>query len=255
MRFQVLGCAGAELPKHNMPGFLVDRTVLLDGGTIGLALDFQDQLAIEDIFITHAHLDHIKAVPFFADNLVTRNARKTVALHSDQRVIDIVKENLFNGLIWPDFSLIPTPENPVIRYEAMEPEKTVQLPRHRVTAFHVDHTTPAVGYLVENEKGSRILYTGDTGPTEAIWKACDEHVLDAIIVEVSFPNRMTELALRTGHLTPDLLAKEVLKMKKLPLRFFISHSKPSFMEEIYEELGEISKEHIEILHDGQIIFL
>ena len=58
MRLHILGCAGAELPKHNMPGFLVDRTVLLDAGTIGLALDFQDQRAIEHIFITHAHLDH-----------------------------------------------------------------------------------------------------------------------------------------------------------------------------------------------------
>ena len=80
MRVQVLGCAGAELPKHNMPGFLIDRTVLLDAGTIGLALDFQDQKVIENIFITHAHLDHIKAIPFFADNLVTREAGHTVSI-------------------------------------------------------------------------------------------------------------------------------------------------------------------------------
>ena len=68
MRLQVHGCAGAELPGHNMPGFLIDRTLLLDAGTIGFALDFQEQKIIEDIFITHAHLDHIKAMPFFTDN-------------------------------------------------------------------------------------------------------------------------------------------------------------------------------------------
>jgi ribonuclease BN (tRNA processing enzyme) len=255
MRVHVLGCAGAEMPNHNMPGFLVDRTVLLDAGTIGLALDFQDQRAIEHIFVTHAHLDHIKAIPFFVDNLVTRNVEHTVHLHSDPEVIDILKQNVFNGLIWPDFSLIPTPEKPTIKFEPMMVEKTMQLPRHRVTAYHVDHTTPAVGYLVENEKGKRIVYTGDTGPTERIWTACDEHTLDAVIVEVSFPNKMTDLAIKSGHLTPDLLAKEVLKMKNLPLRFFISHSKPSHKDEIYEELAEISREYIEILQDGQIIFL
>ena len=84
MRLQVLGCAGAELPGHNMPGFFIDHTVLLDAGTIGLALDFQDQNAIEDIFITHAHLDHIKAIPFFADNLVIREAGNECAAQKTQ---------------------------------------------------------------------------------------------------------------------------------------------------------------------------
>ena len=255
MRLQILGCAGAELPKHNMPGFLIDRTILLDAGTIGMALDYQDQMAIEDIFITHAHLDHIKAIPFFADNMVTRESEKTVSIYSDSEVIEILKQNLFNGLVWPDFTKIPSPEKPAIKFVPMKAQTTVRLGKHQVTAYHVNHTTPAVGYLVESEDGKRIIYTGDTGPTERIWQACDEHTLDAVIIEVSFPNRMTDLALETGHLTPDLLAKEVLKMKNLPLRFFISHSKPSYMEEIYEELARISREYIEILQDGQIIFL
>ena len=66
--------------------------------------------------------------------------------------------------------------------------RTTQLNKHRVTAYHVNHTTPAVGFLVENEMGKRIVYTGDSGPTEQIWQACDEYELDGIIVEVSFPN-------------------------------------------------------------------
>ena len=255
MKIQVLGCAGAELPGHNMPGVLIDRTVLLDAGTIGLALDFQDQKDIENIFITHAHLDHIKAIPFFADNLVTRETGHTVSIHSDPEVIQILKQHLFNGLLWPDFSVIPSVENPTIRYVPMASETTVKLNKHRVTAYHVNHTTPAVGYLVVSDSGKRIVYTGDTGPTDQIWQACDEHVLEAVIIEMSFPNRMTDLAIKTGHMTPDLLAKEILKMKNLPLRFFISHSKPLYMEEIYDELAEISREYIEILQDGQVIFL
>jgi cAMP phosphodiesterase len=255
MKVQVLGCAGAELPKHNMPGFLIDNTVLLDAGTIGLALDYKNQKVIKDIFITHAHLDHIKAIPFFADNLVTRGAGHSVSIYSDREVIEILRQNIFNGLIWPDYSLIPSPEKPTIRYVPIESETTIQLTKHRVTAYHVNHTTPAVGYMVENDAGKKIIYTGDTGPTDQIWRACDENILDAVIIEVSFPNRMTDLALTTGHLTPNLLAKEVLKMKNLPLRFFISHSKPSHLEEIYSELAEISKKYIEVLQDGQVIFL
>ncbi len=255
MRLQVLGCAGAEFPGHNLPGFLIDRTVLLDAGTIGLALDFQDQKAIEDIFITHAHLDHIKSMPFFVDNLVTREAGQTVSVHGDPEVIEILKQHLFNGLVWPDFSLIPSADEPVIRYVPMVAETSVQLKKHKVTAYHVNHGTPAVGYLVENEAGKRIVYTGDTGPTDRIWQACNDHVLDAVIIEVSFSNRMKELALTSGHMTPDLLAKEVLKMKNLPLRFFITHSKPSHMDEIYDELAAISRDYIEILKDGEVIYL
>ena len=255
MRVQVLGCAGAELPGHNMPGFLIDRTLLLDAGTIGFALDFQDQKVIEDIFITHAHLDHIKAMPFFADNLVVREAGNTVAIYSDHEVIDIIKQHLFNGLVWPDFTLIPSQDKPTIRYVPMEAKSTVKLKKHKVTVYPVNHHTPSVGYLVESDTGKRIVYTGDTGPTEQIWQACDEHVLDAVIIEVSFPNKMTDLAIKSGHLTPNLLAQEVLKMKNLPLRFLISHSKPLFKEEIYDELAEISREYIEILKDGQEIFI
>jgi ribonuclease BN (tRNA processing enzyme) len=255
MRIDVLGCAGAEMPHHNMSGFLIDRTVLLDGGTIGLALDYKKQKAIRDIFITHSHLDHVKGIPFLADNIITNNEQDTVSLYSTKDVIEILRQNLFNDLVWPDFSLIPTPDKPVISFLPMVIGKPVQLEKHRITAYEVHHTTPAVGYLVENDSGRKIIYTGDTGPTEDIWKACDEDVLDAVIVEVSLPNRLTDLAIKTGHLTPDLLAREVLKMKNMPLRFFISHIKPYYMEEICNELAEISREHIEILKDGQQIVL
>jgi len=255
MRIHVLGCAGAEMPNHNMAGFLVDHTVLLDAGTIGLALDFNEQMAIQDIFITHSHLDHIKAIPFFADNIVIKNENHTVSLYSSDEIVEILKKNLFNDLVWPDFSLIPTSESPVINFVSMENEKAVYLEKHRVTAFEVQHTTPAVGFLVESDQGKKIVYTGDTGPTEAIWKVCEKQTLDAVIIEVSLPNRMTEIALRTGHLTPKLLGEEILKMRKTPLRFFITHSKPYFMEEIFDDLSQIDRDSIEILRDGQVIFL
>jgi len=44
-------------------------------------------------------------------------------------------------------------------------------------------------------------------------------------------------------------------MKNLPQRFFISHFKPSHKEQIFDELARISSEYIEILQDGQTIFL
>jgi hypothetical protein len=40
----------------------------------------------------------------------------------------------------------------------------------------------------------------------------DREIDCLIIVEASFPNRMEEIAIRTGHLTPRLLKKELLKI-------------------------------------------
>jgi len=255
MKIHVLGCAGAEMPNHNMSGFLIDNTVLLDAGTIGLALDFEEQMAIQDIFITHSHLDHVKAIPFFADNIVTQNERHEVSLYSSAEIIEILRNNLFNNLVWPDFSLIPTSAEPVIKFKAMVTGESVRLKKHKVTAYKVRHTTPAVGFLVESDQGKKLLYTGDTGPSEDIWEACKGHTLDAVIVEVSLPNRMTDIALQAGHLTPELLAGEMKKMEKTPRHFFVSHAKPYYMAEIRDELGRIGVDNIEIMHDDQVIFL
>lgn len=61
MKIRVLNASGSELPGHkNSPAFLVDDFLLLDAGTISLSLDRDAQCRISHIFLTHAHLDHIK---------------------------------------------------------------------------------------------------------------------------------------------------------------------------------------------------
>ena len=62
MRLKVLGSAGAELPNFKPPAFLIDDELLLDAGTIGSVLTEEEQLRLKHIFITHSHLDHIRAL-------------------------------------------------------------------------------------------------------------------------------------------------------------------------------------------------
>jgi ribonuclease BN (tRNA processing enzyme) len=78
MKLQVLGCSAAELPDAKLSSFLVDEKLLLDAGTIGPALDETRQWKIRHVLITHAHLDHIKDIPFFADNISVHNRRHHV---------------------------------------------------------------------------------------------------------------------------------------------------------------------------------
>ena len=62
MQVNILGSAGSEAPGVNPPAFLIDDFLLLDAGTVSLTLDQIAQCRLTHIFLTHAHLDHLKMV-------------------------------------------------------------------------------------------------------------------------------------------------------------------------------------------------
>jgi len=249
MELRVLGSAGAEFPDFRPPAFLIDGRLLLDAGTIGSVLTEEEQWRLQDIFITHSHLDHIRALPALADNIIIKNLRHTVRIFSIPEVISAMREHLFNNIIWPDFSVIPTPDCPVISLESIDTGVDYTVSGYRIRAIPVNHTVPAVGYRVSHGS-TTLVYTGDTGPTEEIW----QHVngCDALIVEVSFPNVMESLALLTKHLTCSLLAAELEKIDELPKRIFITHPKPQYYDIIRMELECLGLKEIELLHDGAV---
>lgn len=248
MKLRILGSAGAEFPNFRPPSFLIDGSLLLDAGTISSVLTEDEQWNIRNIFITHSHLDHIRSIPALADNIIIKNITShNVLVHSTKPVISAMQDHMFNNIIWPDFTKLPSPENPVLSFKVIEPLREYKIDDYRIKAVEVDHTVPAVGYLVSSN-GRTIAYTGDTGPTEAFW----QHVsgADALIVEVSFPDCMQEMALLTKHLTCSLLKTELKKIKKLPTRIFITHPKPQYYDVIKREVASLGNPAIELLHDG-----
>jgi len=253
LRIKVLGAAGTEVPGHNCPAFLVDGKILLDAGTIAVSLNIREEHSLRWILLTHAHLDHIKGIPFLLDNLVTRSTGNTITVLSGKDVLDDLKKNIFNGRIWPDFSRIPTPASPVLRYKSIGTTRAVRIDGYKVTMEKVDHTVPAYGYIIEKSGKESIAYTGDTGPTHRFWKRMSAHGVKHLIMETSFPNRMEKLALASGHLTPSLLEKEIAKMYPTPGKIFIMHIKPQFRQEIETEIRALERDNIEFLQDGEVI--
>lgn len=248
MDIKVLGCSGAEFPGCNPPAFLVGDRILLDAGTVGSVLSDGEQAGIRDIFITHAHLDHIRGIPALADNVIISNHMHTVTVHGPAEVITSLQTHIFNNAIWPDFSVIPDETTPVIRYGILECCREYQVQGYSVTPIPVEHTVPAVGYLVR-ENDVRLLYTGDTGPTDLIWKYASG--VDALIVEVSFPNAMESLALHTGHLTCSLLEKELARIDVLPGRILLTHPKPQYVDVIRSEVRSLGLKQTALLQDGE----
>jgi len=250
MRLKVIGASGAEFPEDRLPAFLIDGKVLLDAGTICSALPPAEQWKIRHVLLTHTHMDHMRGLPFLADNIAISGKRHRVNVYSTSAVLNLLKRHVLNWRIWPDFTVIPTPESGVLRLVQVRAGSSFKVEGYTVTAYRVEHSVPAVGFVVEDAKGGKLLYTGDTGPTSRIWRAVDSSMRCAI-VEVSFPNSMEDLALRAGHLTAALLKEEIGKMKSIPERILITHPKPQHRAAIKRELKALGMKNIRMLTDGE----
>jgi cAMP phosphodiesterase len=251
MKVKVLGCSGSETIGHMTPGFLVNDRVMLDAGTISAALSIEGQSKITDIFISHTHLDHVKGVLFLADNIIGR-IKRPVNIRAIPKVIDAIKKHLMNELIWPDFTKIPTPKNPVLAYKPLTAGKTIDLAGLRIKAIPMNHPVPAVGFLVGDGRSS-FIYSADTGPNEGLWaEAKKVKNLKGIIVDTSFPNSMDFVAGASGHFTPAQLHEDLNKAKvRSSVPIYIYHIKPIHKKRVVQELNALGRKNVKVLQEGK----
>lgn len=253
MKIKVLGCSGAEFPNFSPPAFLINNEILLDAGTTTGALNESAQRKISYILITHAHLDHIRGIPPLADNMFLRNRKHNITLVGIKEVLQPMRKNLFNNTVWPDFTEIPSPRKPLLKLKPIKTGENFKIHNYKITAEKVNHSITTIGYIIEDPKGKRLLYTGDTGPTANLWKRANMKPgkvgIDGAIIEVTFPNNMRGAAVRTGHLTPAMLLGELKKLKKIPRKIFITHAKPQFLNIILKELRGVKIKYLTILKE------
>lgn len=165
-----------------------------------------------------------------------------------------LRQHFFNDALWPDFSRIQTDGTPTIIYRSLEPEVRTTVAGFQVTAIPVNHTVDASGFLVETPSGV-LAYSGDTGPTELFWQHLNRQSrLDALIMEVSFPNAHHSLAAASKHHTPESLAIDLRKLREHPqVPVLMFHIKPVFEREVERELSGLHNDALEILRLGDRI--
>ncbi len=238
MRLRVLGCSGSIGGRHNRTtSFLVDEDILIDAGTGVGDLSLAEMMLVDHIFVTHSHLDHVDSIAFFLDSVGALRP-KPVTVYATGPTIEILKRNLFNWDIWPDFTAIPTPEEPWLRYRQIEVGEVIALGGRRITALPAVHTVPAVGYLLDSGKGS-LVFTGDTGPNDALWSVVNRiENLRFLIIETAFSDKDRRLAELALHLCPSLLGGELAKLER-PAEIYITHLKPSEIELTMLEIEEL----------------
>lgn len=250
MQLRVLGCSGGEAEGERLTGFLVNGTVAIDAGSLTLALSLEEQAAVRHIFLTHSHLDHICTLPFFTKNVFGK-ANGPVQIHALPETLDALRRHLFNDEIWPDFSVIPSPDQPVIRYLEVEPGRSYAVDGVRITPIPVNHLVPTVGYLVEDDR-SAFLFTSDTGPTDAVYEAANATPnLRLFITEASFPNDQGWLAKASRHLTPALLGQELGKLRAaVPVGVY--HLTPGDRSAMLPELDALRDPRVFLLEQEQV---
>jgi ribonuclease BN (tRNA processing enzyme) len=245
MKIRVLGCHGGELPGHRTTCFLVDGKLTVDGGAITQALSLPEILQIDDIFLTHSHFDHVKDVPLMTDLLVGKRQRPVV-VHGPAETMKTMGEDVFNDRVWPDFRVIPTKEKPVIAFETIPDYEPVQCQGLRIRAVPVHHPVYSVGYVLEG-KNSAVAFSGDTGPTEALWKAVNATPnLKAVFLELSFPSSMQWLADLSGHLTPKTVMSELAKLDRRGAKIYLYHLKPAVIDEIKAEVAALKLDFLHV---------
>lgn len=239
MRLRVLGCAGSIGGQHNRTtSFLVDQDILIDAGTGVGDLSLAELTMIDHIFVTHSHLDHVNSIAFFLDSVGALRP-KPVTVYATAPTIDTLKKHLFNWDIWPDFTVIPTPEDPWLRYEEIEVGRQIVLGGRKITALPADHTVPAVGYLLDSGKGS-LVFSGDTGPNDPLWEIVNRiENLKFLIIETAFSDKDRPIAELSKHLCPTMLAEELAKLKR-PAEIYITHLKPAEIELTMLEIEELT---------------
>lgn len=241
MKIKVLGCSGGIGGDQYTTALLVDDDILIDAGTGVGRLSMEALTRIDHVFITHSHLDHITSIPLMVDT-VARMRDKPLVLHATEATLSILRGHIFNWEIWPDFSRIPTPAAPYLRYETITIGQAVQIGERRITALPANHAVPAVGYQLESGSAS-LVYTGDTSTNDALWEIVNDiENLRYLIIETAFSNQEREIAILSKHLCPSMLQEELRKLKR-PTEIYITHLKPGEDALIMREIDACISEY------------
>ena len=253
MRIRVLGCSGGIGAGARTTAMLVDDDVLIDAGTgIGdLALDDLD--SIRHVFLTHAHLDHVAGLPMLVDHVFDEDFDKPLTVYAREETLQAVRKHLFNDVIWPDFTRLPSPENPMLRWHMTSPGDTITIEHRNFYAVDVMHTVPSLGYTVQNS-GGVFAVSGDTRTNETLWpvlNACDD--LRVLVIEVSFPDEMATLAVEAGHYTPRTLTADLARLNQRP-EIWLTGMKPGEEQRILKQvMAAMPGRDIRMLSAGTIL--
>ena len=245
----VQSTVGVPVTRQFCIAAVVNDSIAIDAGTIGLLWPIQRQLRIRHVFLSHSHMDHVATLPLFLDNVYDPGP-DCPTVYACPKTEDCLRRDVFNDRLWPDFIRLSAEESPFLKLHTLQPEVPVELPDLTVTPVSLNHIVPTMGFIL-NDSTTTVAIVFDTSPTERIWELlADVPNLRAVFLEASFPNSHRWLAEKSGHLCPDLFEHELQKLAP-SVKVIACHLKPRFFDEITAELTAVGRDCLEIGVPGQ----
>jgi ribonuclease BN (tRNA processing enzyme) len=258
MSVQVLGCSGAIAAGCKTTAFLLDDDVLVDAGTGVGDLPLDSLARIDHILVSHSHLDHIVSIALLADAVMRQRrdaGRGPIRVHALPETLAALREHVFNGVIWPDFTRLPSAEQPVLELAPFAVGDTLQLAGKKIEVLSAAHTVPAVGFAVDAGAAGWWVYTGDTGPNRLHWERLKGMKVAHLVIETAFSDEDRQLARISRHLCPVALGHELAQLEG-SVDVHITHIKPGEMEAVMSEIGRLGSPHrIQACQAGQVVRL
>ena len=210
MKLVILGTVGYHPNdrRHTACLMIPELGVVFDAGTA--AYRIRDYLATDqlDIFLTHAHLDHVVGLTFLLDVLNGREM-KSVTVHGEQEKLTAIDKHLFSEFLFP--------VRPPFESKALT-EQVVLADGGVVTHFPLQHPGGSVGYRVDWPQRSLAYVTDTTAAADSdyIDKIRD---VDLLIHECNFGDDEPDQAELTGHscITPVAQVAAAANAKRLIL--------------------------------------
>ncbi len=245
MTLRVLGCSGSIAAGCKTTAFLLDDDVLIDAGSGVGDLSLDSLTRIDHVCISHSHLDHILSLALLADSVMRARlaqGRGPIQVHALPETLAALRTHIFNGVIWPDFTRLPSANNPVMRlmpFAVGDVLTSIGRKRRRIEVLSAAHTVPAVGFAVDD---GRWVYTGDTGPNPALWQRLRAMTVSHLVIETAFSDDERQLADISRHLCPTALGQELAQLAG-SVDVHITHIKPGEMDAVMAEIGRLRLSH------------
>ncbi|HWP94409.1 MAG TPA: 3',5'-cyclic-nucleotide phosphodiesterase [Gammaproteobacteria bacterium] len=254
MRIKILGCSGGIGAGLRTTSLRLDDDILIDTGTGIGDLTLPELRSVRHVFLTHSHLDHTAGLPLLIDTIFD-SLTEPLTVYGREETLAALRAHIFNWILWPDFSELPSPQKPCLRYQPVPLGSTIELGGRRIHMIEVNHTVPGVGYCLQ-ANGKVFAFSGDTATNDTFWDALNAYPrIDVLMVETAFGNNNEELARLARHYCPKTLAADLKKLRHDP-DIYITHLKPGGEEAIFDEIRQaIPGRRITRLMGGEVFEL
>jgi len=215
MKLVLLGTSGYHpSQRRHTPCILIPECgIMLDAGTGMFRAARYLQSGELDIFLTHAHLDHVIGLSYLF-SVLYEHPLDRVTVHAAAEKLAAIDEHLFSEHLFP--------KRPP--YESRPLAAEVPLPAGgRLTHFPLAHQGGSVGFRLD-WPGRSMAYVTDT--TAAVDAEYVEKIggVDLLVHECYFPDSAADWAQKTGHSCTTPVARVARKAKVR--RLVLVHTNP-----------------------------